>query len=237
MLRSVTDRALMADQGKVTLATDLENLHVSGLLAEVVAETGMGGDARQGALLLRRIGRASLPVGRIVEGHANALRLIALYGSPAQQRDATDLAAAGAVYGVWGAEGKSAVSIVAQSGFGVELQGCKQFCSGLGVLSYADLPVQTAAGPLLVLANVQDEGKANASTWQSSGLRATASGQYDVTGLKAQILGRPRDYLREPHFEGGIWRFLALHCGGLEALADAVRQHMLQRGQTNDPLQ
>ena len=45
------------------------------------------------------------------------------------------------------------------------------------------------------------------------------------------------DYLREPHFEGGIWRYCAVHCGGLEALAEEARRHILRRGQSDDPHQ
>lgn len=237
VLCDIAHRAPLADQGKATLAPDLADLHHAGLLAAVVTETGVGGNTRRGADVLRRIGRASLPVGRIVEGHANALRLIALYGSPAQRLDADRAAAKGAVYGVWGAEGKTPVTLTSKTAVAVELQGWKHFCSGLGLLAFAVLPVQTAQGPLLVLADVADAGRADAAIWQVSGMRATASGRYDFTGQSAQILGQPGDYLREPHFEGGIWRYLALHCGGLEALADAVRSHILQRGQADDPHQ
>lgn len=237
VLQSISNRAALADRGEISLTQDLADLHASGMLAAVVEGTASGGNVIQGATLLRRIGRASLPVGRIVEGHANALRLIALYGSPAQMRNAADLCAQGTIYGVWGAEGKTPVTVTSRAKNNVVLAGAKQFCSGLGMVTRAVLPVQTDSGPLLVLVNVQDFSRADPSIWQVSGMRATASGRYDVTGVDAEILGQPGDYLREPHFEGGIWRYCALHCGGLEGLADAVRRHILARGQTIDPHQ
>ncbi|MDT8855730.1 hypothetical protein RNZ50_12030 [Paracoccaceae bacterium Fryx2] len=234
VLQGIRERAAAADRGEATLAADLSALHAAGMLAAVVGHTSVGGDTLAGARLLRRIGRVSLPVGRIVEGHANALRLIGLYGSHGQRRQAADATALGAVFGVWGAEGKEPVVIAGTSGAQVTLRGAKHFCSGLGLLTHAVVPVQTGDGPQLLLADVRDPARADASVWQVSGMRATASGRYDLTGVAAQRLGSPGDYLREPHFEGGIWRYCALHCGGLEALAEAVRQHILARGQGGD---
>ena len=237
VFEGIRSRAAAADRGEISLVTDLQSLHDAGLLAEVVRATSVGGNTGQGIAILSRIGRESLPVGRIVEGHCNALRLIQLYGSTNQWRRADDMAAQGHIFGVWGAEGKSPVAIANRTGADVELRGDKQFCSGLGLLSFAVLPLQTDDGPLLVLANVQDQSRADPGTWQVSGMRATASGRYTVTGLLAEVLGKPGDYLREPHFEGGIWRYCAVHSGGLDALVDAVRSHVLKRGQENDPFQ
>lgn len=237
VLRGIRGRAGAADRGEAGLTPDLDALYGAGILAAVVAHTGLGGDTGAGVHLLRRIGRASLSVGRIVEGHANALRLIQLYATPEQQSEFRSIAAQGEIFGVWGAEGRNPVTFEATSDTGGVLTGAKMFCSGLGLLSVAVVPVKTDAGPLLVLARVDDPARADASVWDVSGMRATASGQYDLTGAEADILGRPGDFQREPHFEGGIWRYCALHCGGLEALAECVRQHLLARGQTNQPQQ
>lgn len=237
VLRAISDRAGAADRGETTLARDLAALHDSGILAAVVAHTGLGGDADAGVRLLRRIGRASLSVGRIVEGHANALRLIQLYGTPEQRSTCRSTAAKGGIFGVWGAEGRDPVTFAATKGKSGVLTGAKVFCSGLGLVSMALVTVQTDAGPLLLLARVDNTDRADASAWNVSGMRATASGRYDLTGVVAEILGRPGDYLREPHFEGGIWRYCALHCGGLEALAECVRHHLRARGQFEQPQQ
>ena len=237
VLRGIRDRAGAADRGEQSLALDLCALHDAGILAAVVAHTGLGGDTGAGVRLLRRLGRASLAVGRIVEGHANALRLIELYGTPRQRSALGAMAAEGGIFGVWGAEGREPVTFAAtRRGSGV-LTGAKMFCSGLGLLSMAVVPVQTGSKPLLLLAHVDVSDRADASVWNVSGMRATASGRYDLTGVVAEVLGRPGDYLREPHFEGGIWRYCALHCGGLEALAEGVRRHLMARGQSEQPLQ
>ena len=236
VLHTIRGRAAAADRGETTLALDLAALHDAGILAAVVAHTGVDGDTAAGVRLLRRIGRASLSVGRIVEGHANALRLIQLYGTSRQRLALGSIAALGGIFGVWGAEGRKPVTFAATgSGSGV-LMGAKMFCSGLGLLSVAVVPVQNDAGPLLLLAQVDEPERADVSAWNVSGMRATASGRYDLTGVVVEVLGRHGDYLREPHFEGGIWRYCALHCGGLEALAEGVRLHLLTRGQSGQPL-
>ena len=45
------------------------------------------------------------------------------------------------------------------------------------------------------------------------------------------------DYQREPHFEGGVWRYCAAHLGGAEALVDLWRDALSSRGRLDDPLQ
>ena len=234
-LAAVAAHAGAADCGERTLAGDLALLHACGMLSEVVRHTSPGGDAMAAATLLRRIGRSSLSVGRIVEGHANALMLIHLYGTFAQRMHAAAASEKGAVFGVWGADGKEPVTVAARREPDVTLAGAKQFCSGLGLLSWAVVVVNLAAGPQLFLVDVRDPSRGDLSGWQVSGMRATASGRYDLTGLSAQSLGAAGDYVKEPHFEGGIWRYCALHCGGLEALADEVRDHIIARVQGDDP--
>ena len=233
VLKDIRARAAAADNGNIGLADDLQALHASGVLDAIVKCTGVNGNGLAGADLFRRIGRASLPVGRIVEGHANALRLVQLYGDSTQQSTLRAAAAEGAIFGVWGAEGKNPVSFSQLSNKNVKLHGTKQFCSGLGLVRFAVVPVSTGEGPQLVIADVHDQTRANAAAWQVSGMRATASGHYDFTDVEARLLGKPGDYLREPHFEGGIWRYCALHCGGLEALVEIVRHNLLMRGSEN----
>lgn len=235
VLRGIRDRAGAADRGETTLAADLEALHDSGLLAALVSHTGIGGDAAAGVRLLRRIGRASLSVGRIVEGHANAMRLVQLYGAADQRARVRQIVAQGGTLGVWGAEGRDPLRFEPAGG-GV-LRGAKMFCSGLGLLSVAVVTAPTDAGPQMLLARADDPARADATPWDVSGMRATASGRYDFTGVAAEPLGQPGDILREPHFEGGVWRYCALHCGGLEALADGVRRHFRDRAQADQPQQ
>ena len=237
ILASIARNAGAADRGEATLEADLALLQGCGILADLVRSISPGGDTLAGATLLRRIGRASLAVGRIVEGHANAVMLIHLYGTSAQRMQVNAATGTGAIFGVWGAEGKDPVTVTAQNGNAMTLSGAKHFCSGLGLVSWAVVPVTLPGGPQLFLVDVRDPDRADLSAWDVSGMRATASGRYDLTGLTAQMLGQPGDFQREPHFEGGIWRYCALHCGGLEALAEEARHHIITRQQAADPHQ
>ena len=59
-------------------------------------------------------------------------------------------------------------------------------------------------------------------------------------GLEVDVehrLGAPGDYQREPHFDGGVWRYCAAHVGGAEALVDLWRGALFSRGRLDEPLQ
>lgn len=62
----------------------------------------------------------------------------------------------------------------------------------------------------------------------------------DFTGLRVgppDLIGEPGDYLREPDFSAGAWRFAAVHCGGAEAVLGALRDHLARTGRGADPHQ
>ncbi len=212
--------AAEADTGHRDLSADMALLATSGILRRLCAVA----DPADHVDLLRRIGAASLPVGRLAEGHMNAMRLIAIYGTPAQRRAHAAEALNGRVYGVWGADDDPPVELRVHHDGRLILTGSKRFASGLKIVSRAILPVGTPEGPRLVITNVADARRADQSVWQTSGMRATVSGRYDFDGLEAEPLGGAGDYLREPYFQGGVWRYAAVHVGGLEALAEAVRR-------------
>ena len=217
---AIADRAAEADAGMRGLSDDMAVLADSGILNRLCSE----GDPTAHADLLRRIGAASLPVGRLAEGHMNALRLVALYGTAGQRKSHMTEARRGTIYGVWGADDSPPVAIRSDHGDRLELEGSKRFASGLGTIGRAVVIATTAEGPRLVIADVTDPNRGDDSGWQVSGMRATASGRYDFDGMKAEPLGKAGDYLREPYFQGGVWRYAAVHVGGLEALGEEVRK-------------
>lgn len=220
---AIARRAGAADRGEDDLSADIAALVDSGLLARLTRACLPNGDTLAGCDILRALGRANLSVGRLVEGHVNALRLIRLYGQPAQQASVSGPV----LHGVWGADDDPPARIDSQEGKDARLSGGKKFCSGLGLVGRAVVTVQDDEGAVqMLLVDVGDPRRADPQSWQVSGMRATASGRYDLEGLQGGLLGKPGDFLREPHFEGGVWRYLALHTGGLEALAEAVRQKL-----------
>lgn len=241
-LAEVGGRAAAADAGTEDLGPSLAALRQAGLFAVLSAYAAPVPHARvvaDAVMLLRRIGRANLSVGRLVEGHLNAHRLIALYGTPAQRAKVEAEIAAGALLGVWGADGNPPFSYTEQ-GNSLVLSGSKRFASGLGLVSRAVVSVRTHQGAqLLLLSALFCAKRMDRAAWTTSGMKATASGTFDFDGMVVDAdarLGRPGDYVREPHFEGGVWRYAALHVGGMEALAEAARRHAVDGGFADDPL-
>lgn len=213
----IAERAPLVDQGRADIADDLAALRKAGLLAEVTAACMPGQDWPRGHELLTETGRANLSLGRLVEGHVNAARLIALYGDARQRRTYLDR---DLLLAVWGADDAKNPAEMVQNGGRPVLGGGKSFCSGLGLAQAAIITAPAPCGrPQLLIIDATDGARHNLQGWQVSGMRATASGDISLQGMTAERLGHPGDQLIEPHFEGGIWRYLALHSGGLRALA------------------
>jgi LmbE family N-acetylglucosaminyl deacetylase len=51
------------------------------------------------------------------------------------------------------------------------------------------------------------------------------------------LLGEPDAYFAQPDFSTGAWRFLAVQLGGIEAVAEALREHLLRTGRGDNPHQ
>ena len=81
--------------------------------------------------VLAAIGRGNLSVGRIYEGHVNALLLIRWFGSPSQRKHLETSASGGALFGVWNTD---LPDNPVRMDNGV-LQGAKSFASGADGLS------------------------------------------------------------------------------------------------------
>ena len=184
---------------------------------------------------LRRVGRADLSVGRLFEGHVNALALFDWYGAPEQKLWLADVLAAGGWFGVWATEPQPGVQL--REG---RLSGAKMFATGAGGLAYAVVTVQPGEGPRRLAVVPADCGeRADLTGWRVRGMRATLSGRYDVTDLPVtdlNLLGEPGDYDREPRFTAGAWRFTAVQLGGVEGLVLAMRA-ALSEAARRDPLQ
>lgn len=210
-----------------TLAAALRD---TGLLADCATLAHHPADPRALLQALSTIGRASLSAGRIFEGHVNAVKLLHLHGGP------MEAVRQGLLHGIWGAEGPAPVRI--ENGI---LRGQKLFCSGADVLDRIIVTARDGERPqLLLFTREQLADRLFPEEWRVSGMRATASGRCDLDGLAvadAVPLGRPGDYLTEPHFYGGVWRYAAVHLGGMRALMAITADQLQSRGQADAPLQ
>ncbi len=187
---------------------------------------------------LRQVGRGDLSIGRLYEGHVNAMSLFDWYGKPDQHDWLAQALDKGAWFGVWATEPSPGVRLTKEST--PSLLGEKMFASGAGGLDYA---LVTAASKghtrRLVIVPANEETRTDLSRWRVRGMRASVSGRYWLCGLAVEplmLLGEPGDYDRDPRFTAGAWRFCAAQLGGIEALVTEIRRTMPDSAR-EDPLQ
>lgn len=179
---------------------------------------------------LAEVGAGDLSVGRLFEGHVNALLLFDWYGSPQQQLWLKAELGRRAWFGVWATEPPPGVRIEGEEEEeALRLAGCKIFASGAGGIDWAVVTASSAGEERrLVVVDANDAARTDLSAWRVRGMRASVSGRYDCTGLMvsdATLLGDPGNYDREPRFTAGAWRFCAVQLGGIEGLlAETARE-------------
>ncbi len=228
---------------------EFELIAKAGLLTAPLARTwgglglGIDGSSISKLLtLLTQIGRSNLAVGRIYEGHVNALQLIQTFGTPTQIEAFANAAHQHKIFGVWNAEEADGVTIMPLGNGKYRLAGAKTFATGCG---HVDRPLiggalpngawQLCIVPMDEVATISDP-----SWWQPAGMRATASFKVDFTGVildESALIGQPGDYYRQPWLTAGVVRFAAVQLGGAAALFDATRQFLQSINRTKDPSQ
>ena len=193
--------------------------------------------------ILKQLGHGNLAVGRIFEGHVNALQLVQTFGTQTQiEAYASDARDRHKIFGVWNAEAADGVKIIPLDSGRYRLEGCKTFASGCG---YVDRPFVNGALPdgrwqMCIVPMEQVATVSDPSWWQPSGMRATASYKVDFSGVELEasaLIGSPGDYYRQPWLSVGVVRFAAVQLGGAEALFDETRKFLQSLGRTQDPYQ
>ena len=230
------------------LTAEVQLLRKTGWL-KACLPTGSGGKGwgcepqgtRDAIAALRCLGLVNCSLGRIFEGHMNAVKLVALYAHDSVAKGVFATISKGALLGVWGADFFGApVEISSRDGTDY-LVGTKQFASGLGLVAQAVITARNQSGQSqLLLLPTEDLGRQDRTAWQMSGMQATASGHYDFEGLpigEGAMVGAPDVYSIEPHFQGGIWRYCAVHIGAAEGLTSAFCRHLMDTARANDPIQ
>jgi alkylation response protein AidB-like acyl-CoA dehydrogenase len=215
-------------------------LHEAALLdAEAVADlvTPQDGAPRMFGVLVA-VGRGDLALGRLYEGHVNAMGLLSRLGDEGQRARGAALAAEGRLLGVWGADDfRSPGRLEAGT-----LKGRKTYCSGAARLGAALIAVEDEEDRkrLVLLDTERLEGRWDPSWWQPMGMEATESWALEIEGLEvpaADLVGPPDAYLEQPFFGGGAVRFVAVQLGGVLAVWDAGREHLARTGRHRDPHQ
>lgn len=244
-ISALQDYAIAADAAAAIDPRSLEAMRELGLsTAPLAAEHGgygLAGPERAEELvdILRLVGSADLTLGRLYEGHVNAVALVERYGDRQQAGDLALAIHAGALSAVWAADGAQPLAAERRDGR-IRLSGRKILASGAGLVTRPLVTAATADGPLLLLLDLDGGARTELGGWTAQGMRATATGTVDLDGVilaADAVIGQPGDVMRQPFFSGGAWRFCAVHLGAAEQLVDLMRAHLIARGREGDPYQ
>ena len=198
---------------------------------------GLCESSQQNELLeiIRSLGSADLSIARLFEGHVNAIALVTRYGNFEQVTAFAESVAGNQLAAVWGADDSD--GLLEQGG---KLKGRKILASGAGFVSRPLVTVASEAGQVMCLLDLSGNEPVDLTGWQAQGMRSTATGNIDLSGIPitaANLIGQPGDFMRQPYFSGGAWRFCAAHLGATERLVDLFRDHLVARGRGADPYQ
>ncbi len=182
-------------------------------------------------------GRRDLPLGRLLEGHVDAVQIVRRYASREQVDRLLRMLAGGAMLGVWNAGLADEPLIHAAE----KLGGGKSYASGAGILSHALVTAQSADGTQLLLIDLAAAPPAiDRDWWLTTGMQRSETHQVrwsDAAIAPDASIGSANDYAREPFFSGGALRFVAVHAGGVAGVFDATRDHLVATGRAGDPFQ
>jgi hypothetical protein len=194
--------------------------------------------------LVRAVAAADGSVGRILDGHLNAverLALLALPGDPRMARDLEAIAAGELWLGLWGAdplpdEGEPA-ALAGRPGAWT-LSGVKVFCSGAGGVHRAVVvarPPQGGGPPWLAYVDLTDGVEVDRTWFRGAGMRASESHRVRFDGAAViAVLGGPGELAREPWFSRDAIRTAASWAGMMDAAATDALAALARRPQVGD---
>lgn len=192
--------------------------------------------------LVRTVAAADASVGRIFDGHLNAIERLEVSAEPdVRERELARVADEGLILGVWGADpapGEGPAARLAEAGGTTVLRGVKTFCSGAGGVGSALVMVgdDDGAPPALVLVDCDERVETDRSWYRAAGLRASESHlvRFDDVPVKA-VIGEPGELARAPWFFRDALRTAASWAGMIDAAADAAIADLADR-RADEPL-
>ncbi|WP_405591430.1 acyl-CoA dehydrogenase [Streptomyces sp. NBC_01190] len=211
----------------------------SGALACPLPGSGRTGERFEA---LTRVAERDLCLARLVEGHVDAVAILAELDGPPPR--------AGQRWGVWAAEPPGEGLTATRTERGWLLSGRKQYCSGAHSVTHALVTAEAADGRRLFAAatGAGDEDGSDSShssdgsdgatpgcrpvegTWQAVGMAGSDTPDVRFDAVPATPVGEVEGYLTRPGFQHGGIGVAACWYGGARAVARVLLEAAAGRG-------
>lgn len=242
-LRSIAASAEALDADPAFPREALELLDAGGALGAALPAHGGGRPPFAAELaVVRRTARADGSVGRIVDGHLNAVeRIDVACPEPLRGELLHRVASGGLWLGVWGADppaasGERPAGLERLDGT-LRLTGTKDFCSGAGGLHGALVVARDDQERVLAYVELGEGVEVDRSWFRAAGMRASESHRVRFHGARvAALLGRPGELLREPWFARDAIRTAATWAGLADRAREAAHEALAPRVRAGDEL-
>lgn len=172
---------------------------------------------------LAEVAAVDLSLGRLFEGHADALAILAEAGREPPPA---------AVMGVWAARRPGADLVATREGPGWRVRGTKPWASGARMLTHALVTAATDRGYCLFEVPADAAGvNAVAGTWPAVGMAMSESLDVaiDIAVGHDALVGPPGWYVERPGFWFGSLGVAACWLGGALGLVRALRADLASR--------
>ncbi len=190
--------------------------------------------------LVRRVAAIDVSLGRLLDGHFNAVERLRVQVDPAlAEAELAGVRTGRLRLGVWGADPAPGEGPPAELGPGSTLSGVKVFCSGAGGLQRAIVLVRDPGAPgpsRMAYVDLTGPGTQVDRSWfAGAGMRGSAS--HRVVFDRAPVLWlapEPGALLAEPWFSGDAIRTAASWAGGADAAVESALTILREKGATGD---
>ncbi|NJC08662.1 acyl-CoA dehydrogenase family protein [Polymorphobacter fuscus] len=191
--------------------------------------------------VLTMLGNASQAVGRLYEGHVNAIILATRHGGEAILAELAAEARAGRLSGVWNAEPQAGLRL-SRCDNGWQIDGQKIYCSGAGTIRRPVVTAAREAGapPLMLVPDMTTPGvTVDLSAWRAAGMHGSMTGSVAFRAVVVPddaVLGSEGTYYQAPAFAAGAWRVLAVQLGALQRVIKLHAAFLRRSGREREPV-
>lgn len=249
VLANIAAGAAARDANPAFPEEPFRELAEAGVLAmpvpDPVGERGRRAPFSEEWRVLRAVARADVSVGRILDGHLNAVeRVSVLAPEPLRSEELGAVAAGRLLLGVWGADpipGEGEPARLVETDEGPVLEGVKTFCSGATGIDRALVAVRAPEGtppgpPLLAYVDLSAGVEIDLSWFRGSGMRSSESHQVVFEGAPVlAILGELGELVREPFFGRDAVRTAVTWAGIADSAIEAALEILAAKSGGGEP--